>query len=62
MNEQPIIVPIQLGTTQSEQSAVIPAPTIACELELNGAAVTFYNGIDKHILHAVLGELGRHAR
>ncbi|MGL6249043.1 MAG: hypothetical protein ACRC3A_08080 [Culicoidibacterales bacterium] len=62
MNEKPIIIPIQLETNQPEQSAVITAPTVACELELNGASVTFYNGIDKHILHAVLGELDRHAR
>lgn len=62
MNEKPIIVPVQLGVDQSEQLEVLSAPTVACELELNGATVTFYNGIDKHILHAVLGELGRHAR
>ncbi|MGL6009251.1 MAG: hypothetical protein ACRC1D_07340 [Culicoidibacterales bacterium] len=62
MNEKPIIVPIQLGAAHIEPSEVVSAPAVACELELNGASVTFYNGIDKHILHAVLGELGRHAR
>ncbi|MGL5915114.1 MAG: hypothetical protein ACRCZG_02540 [Culicoidibacterales bacterium] len=62
MHEKPIIVPIQLGTTQSEPLEVMSASAVACELELNGASVTFYNDIDKHILHAVLGELGRHAR
>ena len=29
---------------------------------MNGAEATFYNGVDKNILHAVLAEMSKHAR
>lgn len=63
MNENPIIVPIQLRQAQAqERSTETQGVSIACELKLNDAEITFYNGIDKHILHAVLGEVNRNAR
>ena len=64
MKENPIIVPVQL-----DQSNLVEAhrtkpytDTPSCYFKINGAEATFYNGVDKHILHAVLAEMSKHAR
>ena len=61
MKENPIIVPVQL-----DQSNLVEAQpytdTPSCYFKINGAEATFYNGVDKHILHAVLAEMSKHAR
>jgi|GEM_PF-3073359 len=67
MNETRTIVPVQLNDTQKvisqpkQQENQIKPEQPACQLTINGAEVLFYNGIDKHILHAVLAEV-RNAR
>ena len=55
MKENPIIVPVQLNQSSSDH-------TPSCYFKINGAEATFYNGVDKHILHAVLAEMSKHAR
>ena len=57
MKENPIIVPVQL-----DQSNQRYTDTPSCYFKINGAEATFYNGVDKHILHAVLAEMSKHAR
>ena len=32
------------------------------QLKMNCIKVTFYKGVDKHILHAVLAEISKYAR
>ena len=54
MKENPIIVPVQLNQPSSDQPYT-DTPKI------NGAETTFYNDIDKHMLHAVLAEMSKHA-
>ena len=59
MKENPIIVPVQLNQPSSDQRYTdIPS----CYFKINGAEAKFYNGVDKHILHAVLAEMSKHAR
>ena len=59
MKENPIIVPVQLNQPSSDQRYTdIPS----CYFKINGAESTFYNGVDKYILHAVLAEMSKHAR
>ena len=59
MKENPIIVPVQLNQSSSDQPYT---DTPSCYFKINGAEATFYNGVDKHILHAVLAEMSKHAR
>ena len=64
MKENPIIVPVQLDQwnlvesypTKSQSS--IPS----CQFKMNVVEAIFYNGVDKHTLHAVLAEMFKHAR
>ena len=59
MKENPIIVPVQLNQPSSDQRYTdIPS----CYFKINDAEATFYNGVDKHILHAVLAEMSKYAR
>ena len=59
MKENPIIVPVQLNQPSSyKRYTDIPS----CYFKINGAEATFYNGVDKHILHAVLAEMSKYAR
>ena len=32
-----------------------------CQFKIKDAEVLFYNGVDKHILHAVLAEMSKYA-
>ena len=59
MKENPIIVPVQLNHPASEQRYT---DTPSCYFKINSAEATFYNGVDKHILHAVLAEMSKYAR
>ena len=66
MNETRTIVPVQLNDTQKttslpKQENQNRSEQPDCQLTINGVEVLFYNGIDKHILHAVLAEV-RNAR
>ena len=57
MKENPIIVPVQLNQPSSDQRYTdIPS----CYFKINSAEATFYNGVDKHILHAVLAEMSKY--
>ena len=59
MKVNPIIVPVQIV----QSNLVEPyTDTPSCYFKINGAEATFYNGVDKHILHAVLAEMSKHAR
>lgn len=64
MKENPTIVPVQLTQakpaepTRTETHTSIPS----CHFKMNGAEATFYNRLDKHILHAVLAEMSKYAR
>ena len=64
MKENPIIVPVQLDQSnlveahRTKTQGSIPS----CQLKMNCIKVTFYKGVDKHILHAVLAEMSKHAR
>lgn len=60
IHENPLIVPIQLTEESSASSKQIEKPV--CHLKFHETEVTFYNGIDKHILHAVLAEMSKYAR
>ena len=59
MKENPIIVPVQLNQPSSNQPYTDPP---SCYFKINDAEATFYNGVDKHILQAVLAEMSKHAR
>lgn len=63
MKETRTIVPVQPIDSQTSncQETHSNSRQIACHLTLNGAEIQFYNGVDKHILHAVLAEV-RNAR
>ena len=58
------IVPVALSDSHlkfhsvSETRKDIPS----CDFRIKDAEVIFYNGVDKHILHAVLAEMSKHAR
>ena len=64
MKENPIIVPVQLDQSNSVEShrTKTQSSTPSCQFKMNGAEATFYNGVDKHILHAVLAEMSKYAR
>ena len=59
MKENQIIVPVQLNSPASDQPYT---NTPSCYFKINGAKATFYNSVDKHILHAVLAEMFKHNR
>lgn len=55
MKENLMIVPIHLrqsppGPTDTETNTYTPL----CHFKMNEAEITFYNSVDKHILHAIL--------
>ena len=57
MKENRIIVPIQLNQFASNPP---DTDTTSCYFKINGAEATFYHGVDKHILHAVLVKISKH--
>lgn len=64
MKENPTIVPVQLTQSKPSEptSPEIHTSIPSCHFKMNGAEATFYNGLDKHILHAVLAEMSKYAR
>lgn len=64
MKENPIIVPVQLTKSKQFESSQTEAKNLipSCYFKMNKAEVTFYNGVDKYILHAVLAGMSKYAR
>ena len=62
MKENPMIVPVALSDrvkSPSVSSTGKDAPV--CHFKIKEAEVTFYNGVNKYILHAVLAEMSKYA-
>jgi hypothetical protein len=54
------IVPVSLHTENENTSATNPAvvpPDPACKIKIGNAEISFYNGVDEHIIQAVIKEL-----
>ncbi|MDB8558542.1 hypothetical protein [Turicibacter sanguinis] len=64
MKENPIIVSVALSDSdlKSHTGFATSKDTPVCQFKIKDAEVTFYNGVDKHILHAVLAEMSKYAR
>ena len=64
MKENPIIVPVAWSDShlKSHTGFSTNKDTPVCQFKIKDAEVTFYNGVDKHILHAVLAEMSKYAR
>ncbi len=60
INENPMIVPIKLNDSSDHQLAT--SERVACHLRIQDSEVTFYSGVEKYVLHAVLAEMSKHAR
>ena len=63
MKENPIIVRVALGDPHVKFPSVPAASKDIpiCQFKIKDAEVLFYNGVDKHILHAVLAEMSKYA-
>ena len=55
-----MIVPIKLNDSSDHQLAT--SERVACHLRIQDSEVTFYSGVEKYVLHAVLAEMSKHAR
>ena len=64
MKENPIIVPIALSDSNLKSHSVSATgkDTPVCHFKIKDAEVTFYNGVNKYILPAVLAEMSKYAR
>ncbi len=64
MKENPIIVPVALSDSNLKSHSVSETNnnTPVCHFKIKDAEVTFYNGVNKYILHAVLAEMSKYAR
>ena len=64
MKENPIIVPLALSDSNLKSYSVSATgqDTPICHFKIKGAGVTFYNGVNKYILHTILVELSKYAR
>ena len=64
MNNDPIIVPVSFNDWESKINSISPSQkeTLGFQFKLKDAEATFYNGVDKHILHAIFSEMSKHAR
>ena len=64
MKENPIIVPVALSDchAKSPQVSSTSKDMPVCHFKIKVAEVTFYNGVNKYILHAVLAEMSKYAR
>lgn len=64
MKENPIIVPVSLSDSNLKSHSVSETNknTPVCHFKIKDAEVTFYNGVNKYILHAVLAEMSKYAR
>lgn len=63
MKENSIITPVVLSGSDLKlhSVSVISKHTPVCHFKIKDVEVTFYNGIDKHILYAVLSEILKYA-
>ena len=59
INENPMIVPIKLNESLDRQLAT--SERVICHLKIQDSEVTFYSGVEKYVLHAVLEEMSKHA-
>ena len=64
MKENPIIVPVTLSDSNLKPHSVSATvkDTPVCHFKIKDAEVTFYNGVNKYILHGVLAEMSKYAR
>ena len=64
MKENPMIVPVTLrdARVKDDPGSQMNQERPVCHLKIKEAEVTFYNGVNKHILHAVLAEMSKYAR
>ncbi len=64
MKEKPMIVPVALSDSdlKSHSGSATSKDIPTCQFKIKDAEVLFYNGVDKHILHAVLAEMSKYAR
>ncbi len=64
MKENPIIVPVTLSDSNLKPHSVsaIVKDTPVCHFKIKDTEVTFHNGVNKYILHAVLAEMSKYAR
>lgn len=64
MKENPIIVPVALSDSdlKSHSGSATSKDKPVCHFKIKDAEVTFYNGVNKYILHAVLAEMSKYAR
>ena len=64
MKERPMIVPVALSDSHLKFHSVSATnkDTPVCHFKIKDAEVTFYNGVNKYILHAVLAEMSKYAR
>ena len=63
MKENPIIVPVVLSDSnlKSHSVSATSKDTAVCHFKIKAVEVTFYNGVNKYILHAVLAEISKYA-
>ena len=63
MKENPIIVPVALSDSdlKSHSGSATSKDKPVCHFKIKDAEVTFYNGVNKYILHAVLAEMSKYA-
>lgn len=57
------IVPVTLHTENENTSAtnsVVPTPNPTCMIKTANAEISFFNGIDEHIIQTVMRELKNH--
>ena len=64
MKESPMIVPVTLSDCHAKSPSVSSArkDLPVCHFKIKDAEVTFYNGVNKYILHAVLADMSKYAR
>ena len=64
MKESPIRVPGALSDSgvKPNSGSMTNPETPVCHLKIKDAEVTFYHGVNKYILHAVLEEMFKYAR
>lgn len=64
MKEKPMIVSVAWSDSdlKSHSESVTSKDTPVCHFKVKDAKVTFYNGVNQYILHAVLAEMSKYAR
>ena len=63
MKESPMIVPVAWSDSHLKFHSVSATSKDkpVCHFKIKDAEVTFYNGVNKYILHAVLAEMSKYA-